>query len=189
MAEPETAPADKAKDWSKVLVLASGAIKAGEKRPVIVVERRDPKGALMAVDYPKGQDLYYRTHGGYDAGIVHEKHKGEEGAAFPEGADVLTLGENVEQGLTQGLSYTPGIIHVGPASPAYGAVNLAHLKFREQQTAADKPTTDLQEIEIQGLAKAEQAALQPWFALLPTWRPPGFPPEVWPPANIRVTFT
>lgn len=95
---------------------------------------------LKTSGYPSGADLYYRT----DAAVE-----------FPHNAQVLTLGVDVQQGMLWGFSPDVAWVHVGPASPAYAAANLAW-----QRGAT--------EIEIIGLDDREKAQLQAFIDRLPT---------------------
>lgn len=136
----EDAPVEAEGDWSKVLIVAAGDIPSKEKRPVIVVETRDDKGHLeKGRTYPTKGAVYYRTSEEVDFGDKR--------------SPVVTLGVDVRQGALWGLSEAPDFIAVGPASPVYGAINLAF------QRGARK-------IEVSGLTDAQKAQLEPWLTHL-----------------------
>lgn len=151
---PEVDAGGDGKDWSKVLVLAGGGgMPRGETRPVIVAEVRGDDGAKAADNqaYPKNADIYFRMDP--DAQV---------------GDGQLTLGVDVEQGLLGGLSPVPGYVHVGPAHPAYAAVNLATLKGAT-------------EVEVRGLSDFWKERLQPWFD--------GIAGDVRAPSDVVITLT
>lgn len=103
--------------------------------------------------YPTGADVYLR----YDPEVK-----------FPaDAAEVLTMGENVEQLYMSGFTRVPGHINVGPAHPAYAGANLAF------QRGANH-------IQIVGLTDAEKEQLQPFFDDLSS-----HPAE---PAQVTVSF-
>lgn len=150
----EAAPVvETGKDWTRALVLAGGGmLPRGETRPVVVAEVRGDDGALLsAQSYPKGADLYVR----FDP-------------AAPVGDAALTLGRDLEQGLLSGLSVIPGVVHVGPAHPAYAAVNLATL-------------AGAAEVEVAGLSALWKERLAPWFDRIAT--DPRFP------SDVKITLT
>lgn len=89
--------------------------------------------------YPAGADVYLR----YDPEVQ-----------FPKDAEVLTIGDNVQQGNFWGFTRQRGALNVGPAHPAYAGANLAY------QMGATH-------IEIVGLTEAEKERLQVYFDRLP----------------------
>lgn len=140
--EVPAAPAPAPSKWAKALVVAGGgSIPTGEKRGVVVCEVRADDGSdAQGIRYPQGGDLYLRITPSTDFGA--------------KSAGALTLGDNLEQGFPQGFSTTAGVVHIGPAHPAYAAANLAALQGAT-------------EVEIQGLSAFWKARLQPWFDSLP----------------------
>ncbi len=133
---PAQLPADK---WSSALVLVGAATAAaGEKRGIVVCEARadDGSGTLAGVKYAQNGDIYFRMDPDCDFGAKND--------------GALTLGVNVDQGLTRGLSVTPGVVHIGPAHPVFGALNLATLQGATS-------------VEVRGLSDAWKKTLQPAF--------------------------
>jgi hypothetical protein len=96
--------------------------------------------------YPKG-DVYLRFDAAIDFGAV--------GAA-----PVYTLGRDFEQGGTSGLSEHPGALNVGPASPVFAAVDLAH-----KLGATDVIIHGLSTEEAQALAPALVQVNAPGFSV------------------------
>lgn len=90
--------------------------------------------------YAKGADLYVRQ---------------SDDVEFPADAQVVTIGETVQQGGFGGFAKKVGEVHVGPASAAFAAANLAW-----QRGATD--------IKIIGLDDRQKAHLQPFIDDLPT---------------------
>lgn len=157
------------KDWSKgaLIIVGNHSIPSGEKRPVIIVEewsdvKLDDDGEMLAdgapvlkVDkYPTKGDLYFRT----DLAVV-----------FPDGAEVLTLGDNVQQLALWGFS--PDIRHVcvGPGCPAFAAANAAYSR-------------GARDIEIVGLSADQQARAKLYFDDIPT-------NKVIPAPDVKITFS
>lgn len=155
----ETTDDDVDAKWKSVLIVAAGSIPSGEKRAVIVCEVRGDDGALKDVSYPKGADLYY--------GYVGDEEAGDH-ADFADNSPVIRVGAEVQQGHFWGLSKTKGVVHVGPGSPAYGALNVATLRG----------ATD---VEIRGLTKAQKDQLAPWIARIPT--------DPLMPSDVKVTLS
>lgn len=138
---PEVLVAPVEKSWAEVVVLCNGKIGPKEGRPVIVVESRGDDGVLLQGRiYPPEGDIYYRTEPTIDFGVDPSK-------------TVLTLGYDLGQYGTKGFSKFPGGVNVGPASPPYGAANLAF-----QRGAMT--------IDIVGLSQAQKDHLSPWIAEL-----------------------
>lgn len=157
------------KDWAKgaLIIVGNHKIPANETRPVIIVEewsdaKLDDVGGLLpngapvvkADGYPAKGDLYFRT---------------DESVVFPADAEVLTLGDNVQQLLTWGFS--PDIRHVcvGPGCPAFAAANAAY-------------TRGAHDIEITGLSAAQLARAKPFFDDIPT-------NKVLPAPDVKITFS
>jgi len=137
-------------DWSSVVIVAAGAPAPGEKRPVIVIETRGDDGKLIETrTYPAG-DLYYRTDPSIGLGADPAK-------------EVVTLGVDVGQSGFGSFSTNPNNIHVGPASPVFGAANLAFLR-------------GAMTIDILGLTPAQKIGLRPWFDALAA--NPNLPPQL-----------
>lgn len=160
IAENDTPPApgteivpDGAKSWDSVLIAVGGPgskIPLKGRRPIIVVqisEREKPQGEdthrnrvetppLRHVTYPEGADVYLRL--------------GRE-ADFGKNEPVVTVGVDFEQGGFEGLSDRHNILHVGPASPIYAAVDFAITK---------KGAT---KIEILYAREIDKERLKPYF--------------------------
>ncbi|MBU0801401.1 MAG: hypothetical protein KKA05_10440 [Alphaproteobacteria bacterium] len=157
----ETAPAPIAdpaeelsgdKDWSKgaIVVSGDGEFPAKGKRPVIVAqtserEPRQPEGtrfrdlttpALKQKSYKDGADVYLRIGTEADMG---------------KGRNLITVGGNIQQAGTKGLSDRVGDVHVGPASPVYAAINLAY-------------NYGAREVEVLNASQDQQDQLAPWLA-------------------------
>lgn len=139
---------DGKKRW---LIVAGGAIPAGEKRPVIVVETREAStkemnngveqtvpGPIKLNGYPTKAALYLR--------ITPE-------VEFPADAPVITIGQEVTQGGFFGFTPQVGYVNVGP-HPAWAGANLAW----------QKGATD---IEIIGLTDEQKAKVQHFVDDLP----------------------
>lgn len=152
---PASPLADGAKDWSSAIVIVGpGQVAQKEKRPVIVCELRDDAGKLVEPTvYIADADLYYRTDPAIDFGEVN--------------GPIVTLGQDVLQLGMWGMTGDPRYVCVGPASPAYGAANLAYARGAKA-------------VEIRGLTAAQKAQLEPWFAKVKT------DPRV--PADIEITL-
>lgn len=168
----DTPEASERKRWKKALIIVGNhRIPADNKRPVIIVESRTFKiedgnvtgTELKTSGYPAGGDLYFRT---------------TEEVEFPKDAKVLTLGDNVQQGLLWGFSPDPRWVNVGPAYPAYAAANIAWQRGAE-------------EIEIIGLSDHEKERLAPFIAALPAGGPAPVDgaPDVRTPADVEITLT
>lgn len=129
-----------------LIIVGNHKFDRNDKRMVIVVEAAvyDKEGhATPKLDgYPGGANMYYRV---------------TPDVVFPEseGAEYITLGIDIEQFLFWGFSPDPRYLSVGPASPAFGAANIA----------AQRGAT---EIEIVGLTENEKDRLAPYLADLPT---------------------
>lgn len=160
-APAEDPPVVEAK-WRKALVWAGGKLpSASEKRGVVVTEVRNDDGGLAKdARYPQSGDIYFRM------GPDTEDAPLADFGAKTDGC--LTLGENVQQGLLPGMSYSPSHVHVGPAHPAYAGVNLAVLQGAE-------------EVEVQGLSPFWKARLQDWFDKVAT--------DPWYPSPVKITLT
>lgn len=143
---PEAIAVDTSSGWNRVVIVAGGSIpdKIGNARVIVVEQRSAAKfdektgeklsgGEVRASGYPKDADLYYRT---------------DDTAQFPDGAEIVTLGDTVASKGVGGFS-TRGL-RVGPGHAAYAAANLAFQRGAK-------------EIQISGLKSADQDLLQPWF--------------------------
>lgn len=129
-----------------LIVVGNHRFAKDDKRFKIVVEAygftEDGVTPVVKPDgYPAGADLYYGT----DPTVI-----------FPKDAkEVIILGYDVAQLNFWGFSPDPAYVCVGPASPAYGAANIAAQRGATQ-------------IEIIGLSDAEKERLKPFLADLPT---------------------
>lgn len=131
------------KDWTKgaLIIVGAGIPKTTEKRPVIVCEARDDDGQLIpSTKYFDKADLYFRTGADIDMDGL---------------TPVVTLGQDVEQLALWGMSPDVRFVCVGPAHPAYGAINLAYARG-----ALD--------VEVVGLTDFWKQFLAPWLARVPT---------------------
>lgn len=104
---------------------------AGEDAPLVRVAKKS--------NYHAGADVYLR----YDPEVK-----------FPaDAAEVLTMGQTVQQAGFAHFNRTIGFLNVGPAHPAFAGANLAW-----QRGATD--------IVIVGLSDAEKEQLRPYFDAL-----------------------
>lgn len=110
----------------------------GDGRYSVVCEGR-PDFVAITSGYGAGASLYFRT---------------DDSVEFPEGAPVVTLGVDVEQGQVRDFSSQPGVVNFACAHPAFAAANLAFL-------------AGAREIEVVGLTDAEKVRLAPSFDELP----------------------
>lgn len=142
------------KDWSKgaLIIVGNHSIPSGDKRPVIIVEESsDPKngddGYLAEGGAPVTKTDKYPTKGDLYVRISPEVN-------FPDGATVITVGEDVQQLSPWGFS--PDIRHVctGP-HPAFAAANIAYSR-------------GARDIEIVGLSQFYKDRMQPFVDDLPT---------------------
>jgi len=140
--------------WSKVTIVANRkGLPSGDLGKTIVIQAFDaPKEGEAAqpsdTTYPAKADAYL----GYAPSPLPADGNTAAAVFGPaaENAQVFLLGDNVRQGGFRDLATQPGFLNVGPAHPAYAAVNLAF-----QMGARD--------VRIVGLREDEVERLRPWL--------------------------
>lgn len=119
------------------VVVANGKLPAGAlPLLVIMAESRKDDGSDDTITYDPGAQMYLRMTQSLDMGC-------------PLGA-LKTVGVDVSQWAFAGFSPTPFAVNVGPAHPAYAAVNLAYNYGAKQ-------------IQVVGLSDHWKQVLQPYF--------------------------